>query len=151
MTLDASKIILSKIYSDNSGCCLAKVIDYVWADVKGLNTKFWVYQTGTVVDGKFKADAYSSSVEICTASSFVSNYTKEWEPKTVFGDGDIVVSGDGKLWLAKGEDQNQRFWKLERDNMSYGTREYVERTYGTLRLNKTVAEEPATNAKLGNF
>lgn len=151
MTLDASKITINKIYSDNSGCCLVKVIDYVWADVKGLNTKFWVYQAGFVADGKFKADSYSSSVEICTASSFVSNFTKEWEPKAVFGDGDIVVSGDGKLWLTKGEGQNQRFWKLERDNMSYGTRDYVERTYGTLRLNKTVSLESATNTNLRNF
>lgn len=115
MTINSISLQDHLVYSTSYSKYGVKVLDYTYTEVDGVETKLYIVQSGTVVDGKWAPNKGTEHISVHTADALKASYTDKWEaPK--FKKGDFLVSSDGRAFLY--EDVHT-VWRV--GNIPYGT------------------------------
>jgi hypothetical protein len=120
-----------------------KVLDYVYVNVDGVETKLYVCQSGQVKDNEWVSNEGIDHLSIQSADNLKASYDEKWI-KSPFKKGDFLISdGDDKVVFYF--ESSDKVWRLSKGNWnngsSYASLASREANYGKLNLFTTTSGE----------
>mgnify|MGYP001584064451 CR=1 FL=1 len=128
-----------------------KVIDYVWVDVDGVESKFYAVLHGRVTDNKFVPSGSKAEDVTWTLDDQIvkHGYTHTWTPSPRFKEGDLLVSDNGKVFYFESD---LKVWSLSDGNTygsAYSSLVNREKALGKFQIFKTASGEPFSKVVKG--